>query len=496
MKKTIIFLLFALAVNIVSYAQDAFYYYDGKQIPLTENASKIVVISPLAGNAGISNGNLQFEKSISDSRSIIEVYKVKPSMTAQSVKSLAYASVSNPVSIQSCFVTEDGKELIPTGYIDVKLKSEKDYPALQSTARQYDCEIIGQNPFMPLWYSLRLSETSGRDAVVVANSIYESGKFASSSPGFSFDALEISYDPNVLNQWGLYNSTYEGMDISVSQAWGYSTGRGITIAIVDQGIDLAHQDLADNISSLSYDTETKSSPSKVYGAHGTHCAGIAAAVRNNGIQVAGVAPDATLMSVSNTLSGSTELESNLANGINWAWQHGADIISCSWWCSDKDIVKEAIDLALSRGREGRGCVFVKSAGNTSGPISFPGDYRPEVIAVANMKQDGTLSATFAYGSNMFVTAPGTYILSTVPGNAITYMGGTSMAAPHVAGLAALILERNPQLSAYKVREIIAKNAKKIGTYAYDTNKTFGSWNEHYGYGLIDAYKAVVNTPRR
>lgn len=324
---------------------------------------------------------------------------------------------------------------------------------------------------------MRVSETSGRDAVVVANSIYESGKFASSSPGFSFDALEISYDPNVLNQWGLYNSANEGMDISVSQAWGYSTGRGITIAIVDQGIDLAHQDLADNISSLSYDTETKSSPSKVYGAHGTHCAGIAAAVRNNGIQVAGVAPDATLMSVSNTLSGSTELESNLANGINWAWQHGADIISCSWWCSDKDIVKEAIDLALSRGREGRGCVFVKSAGNTSGPISFPGDYRPEVIAVANMKQDGTLSTTSAYGSNMFVTAPGTSILSTVPGNAITYMGGTSMAAPHVAGLAALILERNPQLSAYKVREIIAKNAKKIGTYAYDTNKAFGSWNE-------------------
>lgn len=149
MKKTIIFLLFALAVNIVAYAQDAFYYYDGKRIHLTENASKIVVISPLAGNASVNNCNLQFEKNISDSRSKIEVYKVKPSMTAQSVKSLATASKSDAVSIQSCFITEDGKELIPTGYIDVKLKSEKDYPILQSTARQYDCEIIGQNPFMP-----------------------------------------------------------------------------------------------------------------------------------------------------------------------------------------------------------------------------------------------------------------------------------------------------------------------------------------------------------
>lgn len=149
MKKTIIFLLLALAMNIVVYAQDAFYYFNGKRIPLTENASKIVVISPLTDNAGISNGNLQFEKSISDSRSIIEVYKVKHSMTVQSVKFLATASKSDAVSILSCFITEGGKDLIPTGYINVKLKSEKDYPILQSTARQYDCEIIGQNPFMP-----------------------------------------------------------------------------------------------------------------------------------------------------------------------------------------------------------------------------------------------------------------------------------------------------------------------------------------------------------
>ena len=153
-------------------------------------------------------------------------------------------------------------------------------------------------------------------------------------------------------------------------------------------------------------------------------------------------------------------------------------------------------MALSQGREGRGCIFVKSAGNTGGSISFPGDYRPEVIAVANMTQNGTLSKSSAHGPNMFVAAPGTNILSTVPENGVDYKSGTSMAAPHVAGLAALILERNPQLSAYKVREIIAKNTKKIGTYPYATSKVFGSWNEHYGYGLIDAYKAVINTPRR
>jgi subtilisin family serine protease len=112
-----------------------------------------------------------------------------------------------------------------------------------------------------------------------------------------------------------------------------------------------------------------------------------------------------------------------------------------------------------------------------------------------MTVNGTLHPTSAHGLNLFVTAPGTNILSTVPGNKVQKMSGTSMACPHVAGLVALILERNPSLTAKKVREIIAKNTKKVGNIPYSTNKTYGTWNEHYGYGLIDAYKAVLNTPR-
>ena len=206
------------------------------------------------------------------------------------------------------------------------------------------------------------------------------------------------------------------------------------------------------------------------------------------------------MSVSNSLSLTSNLESNLANGINWAWENGADVISCSWWCEKNELLEEAIDNAVTKGREGKGCVFVKSAGNYTRlhptyDISYPGDYSPDVIAVSNMTENGSLSTTSCYGPNLLVAAPGTNILSTLPDNKIGKLSGTSMACPHVAGLAALILERNPSLTAKKVREIIAKNTKKVGSIPYSTNKIYGTWNIKYGYGLIDAYKAVINTPR-
>lgn len=491
MKKFFSFILAALCLSASALAQDSYYYYNGSRMPLNTDTTKMVSITPISGNVQLSSSDgFTLVNTITGKRSVMRVYEQDPS-----TKNKAAVPVSSPsVSIQPCYQTTGGKELAPNGYINVKLKSPEDYPLLQSVAKNKNCEIIEQNTFMPLWYNLMVTPGPGRNSVDIANEIYETGQFEASFPSFSFDALEISYDPDVYRQWGLYNSQYKGLDISISKAWNYSTGRGIKIAIVDHGIDMSHKDLQDNIHPRSYDTETKSSPSRVYGEHGTHCAGIAAAVRNNGINIAGVAPDAQLMSVSNRLAGDNS-ETTLADGINWAWQNGADIISCSWWCEDNDLIRDAIKNAVSKGREGRGCVFVKSAGNTGSAISFPGDYGPEVIAVANMTKNGILAGTSAYGPNMFVAAPGTDIVSTIPGNRVASKSGTSMACPHVSGLAALILERNPSLTAVQVREIIAKNAKKIGTRPYSTNKIYGTWNQYYGYGLIDAYEAVINTPR-
>lgn len=493
MKKTITIIFAAIMSCIMATAQNSYYYYNGGKKLLTESRQQVVTISPLTGLSVSPPAGLSLIKSVSDSRSRINVYKIGPAQTVAQVKAAAQ-EVPGRAKILSCYVSESGLELAPTGYVYVKLKSANDYQTLKSEAEKRGMEIVEQNKFMPLWYTLRVKDAGKTAPVDAANALYETGLFESSSPDFHFDALEFSYDPDISSQWGLYNSQYEGMDISISSAWNYATGNGIKIAIVDEGVELTHQDLAANIYHLSYDTETGTSPSQVYGDHGTHCAGIAAAVRNNGIQIAGVAPDAKIMPTSTDFSSSKGV-SDLADGINWAWMNGADVISCSWNSSESDIIKEAIDNAVTRGRSGKGCVFVKSAGNTYGAISFPGDYRKEVLAVANMTVSGTLNISSAYGDNQFVTAPGTDILSTVLNNATAKMSGTSMAAPHVAGVAALILERNPRLTAEKVREIIGKHAKKVGAFSYGTTKEFGSWNKYYGYGLVNAYEAVINTPR-
>lgn len=495
MKKYIFIIMIALCVCVTAIAQNSFYYYRGTKLQLTENPQKIVIISK-NNTSTESYAGLTLAKSINGTKNKIRVYEtVSSTANAKQLKS-AVQSASGNISVTSCYINEYGKELIPTGYIHVKLLSENDRKTLENTARQYGLEIFEQNRFMPLWYSLRQSDATGMSPIEIANKIYETGLFQYSSPDFAFDALEFSYDPDNIHQWGLYNSQYEGLDISISEAWNYATGRGINIAIIDVGIETTHQDLAANIHPVSYDTETHSSPSKLYNNnHGTHCAGIAAAVRNNGIQIAGVAPDAKIMPISNRLSLSEEETIKLADGINWAWKNGADVISCSWWCMPNEAMEEAIDSAVTRGRDGKGCVFVKSAGNTSGAISYPGSYRKEVLAIASMAINGTLASSSASGDNLFVTAPGVKILSTVLNNSTAYMSGTPMAAPHVAGLAALILERNPSLTAYQVRKIIAQNTKKIGYCGYYQSKEFGTWNEHYGYGLIDAYKSVLNTPR-
>ena len=155
-----------------------------------------------------------------------------------------------------------------------------------------------------------------------------------------------------------------------------------------------------------------------------------------------------------------------------------------------------MDNAITKGRYELGCIVVASSGNSTksgSPIKFPANYREEIIAVGNLKNDGILNNQSCIGNAMFVCAPGTDILSTIVGNTYNEMTGTSMACPHVSGVLALMLELQPDITNSQVKEILAKSTKKIGHLPYTVSNKFGTWNEYYGYGLIDASKAIINT---
>ena len=474
-------------------AQDAFYYCDGRPVQLKTDEHKISVRAAASEQIILPSAYTPVD-TITAGNTCIRTYKC-PTNGATSKTALANSTIAR--RIMPCYTNSTGLELTLTGYISVKLKTAADFHLLEEDAKQYGLDIVSQYECLPLWYLLVQQPDATDSPIDIANALFESNHYASASPDFAYNGSEISYDPEVRQQWGLYNSEYKGFDISVSNAWNYATGKGVNVAVVDRGIDHKHIDLAANMGYSYYtmgEDDEKDWNTEIF-SHGTQCAGIIAAIRNNGNGTVGVAPDSKIIEIRAYIKNACAQNKDVANGIVWAAENGADIINCSWQCAEGGDVNDAIGKALSQGRNGRGCIIVKSAGNTGDSITCPGNI-DGVIAVANMQQDGTLHKTSSHGYNLFITAPGTNIRTTNSNFGTCSKTGTSYAAPHVAGVVALMLEIDSTLTYKDVREILAKTAKKIGDYEYDTNKEYGPWNEYYGYGLVDADNAVQMTLRQ
>lgn len=252
----------------------------------------------------------------------------------------------------------------------------------------------------------------------------------------------------------------------------------VTVAIVDTGIDSTHPDLArkilrDEAGIVGYDAfKGERSDALDDQWHGTHCAGVAAAEVNNGIGIAGVAAwDGVPGSADDTFIRLMPVKVlnraaigdgwSVGTGIVWAADHGARVISLSVVTTDADeTIGRAVAYAISKG-----CVLVAAAGNEGlNRLTYPAAF-PGVISVAATDEGDRLASYSNWGSWVKVAAPGTNILSTVPSHLSTRVGepayqrasGTSMACPHVAGAAALLLAQYPRLSAAQVATILAGN---------------------------------------
>jgi len=326
----------------------------------------------------------------------------------------------------------------------------------------------------------------------------------------------IPNDPSFNVQYGMHNtgqaiqnvSGVPDADIDAPEAWAIHTGDlgTVTIAIIDSGVN-SHAEYGTNFPSLpsgrivqGQNTNNPTTPQVTSDGcpHGTHVTGIAAASGNNGIGVAGVTWGAYIMPV-RVLNGCNGAISQLADGIHWAADNGADVGNVSLQYPnitiyEYNLLRDAISFARDAGM-----LLIAAAGNNEvngqvppGVVAYPARM-PNVIGVSATNNDDVFCSTISasvctfrsvYGNEVDVCAPGNLVYSTWTVNSVgtyTYLSGTSMATPHVSGLAALIKSYNIDLTVDELEYILISTVDDKGPVG---------WDNQYGFGRINAYRAL------
>jgi subtilisin family serine protease len=319
-----------------------------------------------------------------------------------------------------------------------------------------------------------------------------------SEVSFNSADAHIPGNPDFGRLWGLRNigqtvngvTGISGVDINCTDAWGITKGDpNVIIAIIDYGAEMDHHNLQTNLlprTSEDWNFADVNDPvPKDNHGHGTHVAGTAAAAEN-ATGVMGVAPECRLMPLRVDLS--TGMNQNRADAINFVTAHASAhpnrryVINCSWGINgDHAGVRTAIQNAVSSN-----VIVVSTAGNnnrsTDNIPHYPSSY-PEVIAVAALRSDNVKEKDSNYGTTVDVAAPGDHVWSSWLKNGHRFQSGTSTAAPHVTGVAALVWSRDFHLTNQQVRNIIESTCDNIDA----SNPEFIGM---LGHGRINAFSAV------
>ncbi|MBF2053848.1 MAG: peptidase S8 [Candidatus Sericytochromatia bacterium] len=299
-----------------------------------------------------------------------------------------------------------------------------------------------------------------------------SGTAPNSAPG----ALNDAFAPL---QWSLNK-------VGIPNAWNIG-GQGraeVLVAVIDSGVDYQHPDLKGQIvNGKDFMPDTVSGPNgegspDAVGndpldqmGHGTHVAGVIAALSNNRTGIAGIAPGVKVLNIKTLNRDGWGSAFAVAQGITSAVDQGARIINLSLGSSDGS---KPIELAIQYAQS-KGALIIAASGNAFTKTFFPARY-PGVLAVGATNQDDWLADFSNHDERINVVAPGVDIMSTTPtyttntmlqqkiDSFYSVMSGTSMAAPMVSAQAALLLSRNPNLTAQQLQEIIQKTARKVGDH--------------------------------
>lgn len=313
-------------------------------------------------------------------------------------------------------------------------------------------------------------------------------------------------DPYYAQQWNL-------QAIGMAQAWATQTDTSdVVIAVLDTGVKRTHPDLYDQLWRNSYeiaanglDDDRNGYIDDVHGwhfyhvyttgealprddadisdpnGHGTHVAGIIGAAGDNGVGVTGVAWRSRLMIVRVLDDDRMGAESDVIRGLTYAINNGARVVNLSLGqMEDTPALREAITEA-----EARGVLLVAAAGNTGKALLYPAAY-PTVLGVGASDRNGERASFSAGGAQLNLLAPGVDILSTWNGQPYFTQSGTSMAAPHVSGVAALLRQQQAEATPAHIRRCLQLTATDVAAPGRDDNS---------GYGIVNAARALGGCPR-
>ena len=456
-------------------------------------------------------------------------------------------------------------DVMVTNEITIQFKEGVEASTIEAIIDEFQLGYIKHVKGIINCHVFRLDPNSSKDALETTNLILEKDTVQWCEPNIVVRQQNyyVPTDSLFTQQWHLYHEggiqLAEDSHVDAVRAWDITKGeRGIVVAIADDSVDLAHRDLSGVGKIVAprdfLGRDFNPIPETPEENHGTAVAGVAVA-ESNGLGVVGAAPGCALMPIRT----SGFLDDNSIEALfEWAVDNGAAIISNSWGPSAINFPlslrqSNAIRRAATEGRNGRGCVILFAAGNSNRPVNavvnetgWPDDVlsgptqwhdgfasHPDVMAISACTSLNTKSFYSSWGREISVCAPSnnghpgigfsrTYpvVLGTFPGRGILTtdrlgpsgyssadytddFGGTSSSCPLAAGVAALVLSVNPDLTASEVREILESTADKIVDDSVDPQlgNAFGNYDENghslwFGYGKVNAYKAVLEAQRR